>query len=75
MANSHNVMYNISTSEADKCVSLLANKKAKMRKERKTSFKILAIHTVYRLPIDQPLDVRFRVAVGPTHQTPILIRG
>lgn len=41
------------------------------KKERKK----LASHTVYRLSIDQPLDVRFRVSVGSTHKTAVLIRG
>lgn len=38
-------------------------------------YKICAVRTVHRLSIDEPLDVRFRIAVGSTHQAPILIRG
>lgn len=34
-----------------------------------------ARHTVHRVSVDQPLDVRFRVSVGPTHKTAVLIRG
>lgn len=30
--------------------------------------------TLYGLSIDQPLDVRFGVPVGPTHQAAVLVR-
>lgn len=48
---------------------LYARKKERNKQMRKV------LHTVYRLSIDQPLNVRFRVSVGATHQTTILFWG
>ena len=31
--------------------------------------------TIYGSSVDQPLDVGFRVSIGPTHQSPVLIWG